>query len=84
MAVTAVSKIDDFMVAAREAGAAPDAPIAIIERGSTVHERVIRSTNCDASRIADEMAVKPPTVIVIGTVALDGLRASEMAATSKR
>jgi hypothetical protein len=30
------------------------------------------------------MAVKPPTVIVIGTVALDGLLASEMAATSKR
>jgi uroporphyrin-III C-methyltransferase / precorrin-2 dehydrogenase / sirohydrochlorin ferrochelatase len=63
--------------------AAPDTPVAIIERGSTVRERVIRATICDASRIADEMAVKPPAVIVIGRVALDGLLASEMAATSR-
>jgi uroporphyrin-III C-methyltransferase / precorrin-2 dehydrogenase / sirohydrochlorin ferrochelatase len=82
-ALMAVSKIDDFMVAAREAGAAPDTPVAIIERGSTVRERVIRATICDASRIADEMAVKPPAVIVIGRVALDGLLGSDMAATSK-
>jgi len=83
VALMAVSKLEDFMVAAREAGAAPDTPVAIIERGSTVRERVIRATICDASRIADEMAVKPPAVIVIGRVALDGLLASEMAATSR-
>ena len=81
VALMAVSTLDQFIAAAIEAGADPLTPVAIIENGSTPTERVIRSTLKDASRIADEMGVKPPAVIVIGRVARDGLLASELAAT---
>ena len=83
VALMAVKTLDKFMIAASEAGAAPHTPVAIIERGSTVHERVIRATIADASRIAVEMGVKPPAVIVIGGVALGGLLASDVAATER-
>lgn len=83
VALMAVSTLDQFIAAAIEAGADPLTPVAIIENGSTPRERVTRATLQDASRIADEMGVKPPAVIVIGRVARDGLLASELAATAR-
>jgi len=83
VALMAVGTLDQFMAAAVEAGAHPRTPVAIIESGSTPHERVTRATISDASLIADETGVKPPAVIVIGGVALAGLLASEVAATAR-
>ncbi len=83
VALMAVASLDKFIVAAQEAGASPNTPVAIIENGSTPRERVTRTVLRDASRIADETAVKPPAVIVIGGVALDGLLASEVASTAR-
>ena len=83
VALMAVGTMGKFMAAALDAGADPSTPVAIIERGSTPHERVTRATISDASRIADETGVKSPAVIVIGGVALDGLLASKVAATPR-
>jgi uroporphyrin-III C-methyltransferase/precorrin-2 dehydrogenase/sirohydrochlorin ferrochelatase len=83
VALMAVGTMGKFMAAALHAGADPSTPVAIIERGSTPHERVTRATISDASRIADETGVKSPAVIVIGGVALDGLLASKVAATPR-
>jgi len=83
VALMAVSTLDQFIAAGIDAGADPRTAVAIIENGSTPRERVIRTTLQDASRIADEMEVKPPAVIVIGRVARDGLLASELAATAR-
>jgi uroporphyrin-III C-methyltransferase/precorrin-2 dehydrogenase/sirohydrochlorin ferrochelatase len=79
----AVGTMGKFMAAALDGGADPSTPVAIIERGSTPHERVTRATISDASLIADETGVKSPAVIVIGGVALDGLLASKVAATPR-
>jgi uroporphyrin-III C-methyltransferase/precorrin-2 dehydrogenase/sirohydrochlorin ferrochelatase len=70
-----------FAEAGIEAGAHPLTPVAMIERGSTPHERITRATLESAARIADETDVKPPVVIVIGEVARDGLLASDASAT---
>ena len=83
VALMAVGTMGKFMAAALDAGADPSTPVAIVERGSTPHERVTRATISDASRIADETGVKSPAVIVIGGVALDGLLASKVAATPR-
>ncbi|NYI41027.1 uroporphyrinogen-III C-methyltransferase [Demequina lutea] len=83
VALMAVGTMGDFMAAALDAGADPRTPVAIIECGSTPRERVTRATISDASLIADETGVKPPAVIVIGGVALDGLLASKVAATPR-
>ncbi len=83
IALMAVKRVGEFTAAALEAGADPRTPVAIIERGSTPHERVTRATISDASLIADETGVKSPAVIVIGGVALDGLLASEAVATPR-
>lgn len=83
VALMAVGTMGKFMAAALDAGADPHTPVAIIECGSTSRERVTRATISDASLIADETGVKPPAVIVIGGVALDGLPASEVVATPR-
>ncbi len=73
--------LPQFVEAGLAAGAHPDTPVAMIERGSTPHERVTRAELANATRIANEMDVKPPVVIVIGEVARDGLLASDVSAT---
>lgn len=83
VALMAVNTLDQFITAGIDAGADPRTAVAIIENGSTPRERVIRATLQDASRIAAEMGVKPPAVIVIGKVAREGLLASELAATAR-
>ena len=83
VALMAVNTLDQFISAGLEAGADPSTPVAFIENGSTPHERLVRASLRDASRIADEMAVKPPAVIVIGKVAREGFLASALAATAQ-
>ncbi|WP_062201799.1 uroporphyrinogen-III C-methyltransferase [Demequina salsinemoris] len=78
-----VSALPDIVEAGIEAGADPQTPVAIIERGSTPHERITRSVLVDAVRSAGETGVKPPAIIVIGQVANPGLLASEVAATPR-
>lgn len=66
---------------ARRVDGAGATVVAIIENGSTPRERVTHAAREDISRIADETGVKPPAVIVIGRLALEGFLASETAAT---
>lgn len=76
-----VSALPDIVAAGLEAGCAATTPVAIIENGTTVHERVTRGTFGDIAGIAAETGVKPPAIIVIGQVASPGLLASALAAT---
>jgi len=78
----AVSALPGIVEAALDAGAAATVPVAIIERGSTSHERVTRGELGAIVRIANETAVKPPAVIVIGEVAAPGFLGSAAGATS--
>lgn len=76
-----VTALGDFAAAALDGGVAADMPVAIVENGTTPHERITRGTVSTIVRIAQETGVKPPAIIVIGQVAHPGLLASEVAAT---
>lgn len=78
----AVNALEDIVVAALDAGASESTAVAIIERGSTSHERVTRGELGAIVRISRETDVKPPAVIVIGEVARAGFLASSASATS--
>ena len=78
----AVSALESIATAALEAGAAGETPVAIVERGSTSHERVTRGELAAIVRIARETDVKPPAIIVIGEVAAPGFLDSPAGATS--
>jgi len=79
MAVSALESIAD---AALEAGADPSVPVAIVERGSTSHQRVTRGELGAIVRISRETGVKPPAVIVVGEVAAPGFLDSDASATT--
>jgi len=76
-----VSALPGIVAAAITAGVDARIPVAVIESGTTAHERVTRAALEDIARIASETGVKPPAVIVIGEVARPGLLASSVAAT---
>ncbi|WP_062211928.1 uroporphyrinogen-III C-methyltransferase [Demequina oxidasica] len=80
MGVSALPAIAESAIAA---GVDEDTPVAVVESGTTAHERVTRGPLVDIARIASETGVKPPAVIVIGEVARPGLLASFVAATPK-
>lgn len=76
-----VSALADIVQAGRDAGCPDTTPVAIIENGTTIHERVTRGTFGNIVGIAAETEVKPPAIIVVGEVASPGLLASALAAT---
>ncbi|MCB2412109.1 uroporphyrinogen-III C-methyltransferase [Demequina sp. TTPB684] len=76
-----VTALGQFVTAALDGGVAGDTSVAIIEKGTTSHERITRATVSTIVRIAEETGVKPPAIIVIGQVAHPDLLASEIAAT---
>lgn len=75
------ASLAQYVEAGLAAGVDPSTPVAMIEKGSTPHERITRAELQNASLIADETGVKPPVVIVIGEVAREQLLASDAAAT---
>jgi len=51
------------------AGASPDHPAALIERGSLADQRVIRGTIGTIVELARQYAVQPPALLIVGEVA---------------
>lgn len=76
-----VSALPDIARAAVDAGVDAQTPVAIVESGTTAHERVTRGPLEGIAHLAAESGVKPPAVIVIGQVARPELLASALAAT---
>lgn len=76
-----VTALPEFIEAAREEGAAPGTPVAIIESATTPRERVTRASLGGVLDAAAEAGVKPPALIVFGAVAEPQLLASALAAT---
>lgn len=70
MGVAAIPRIADSALAA---GVPASTPIAIVENGSTPHQRTIRTTLGAIVADAEEADVINPAVIVIGEVAREGL-----------
>lgn len=68
----AVRTLPEICGAAIGAGVDADLPVAIIENGSTDRERVTHATLATAARVAQEVAVRSPAVVVVGAVAAAG------------
>ncbi|GAA1989561.1 hypothetical protein GCM10009718_28950 [Isoptericola halotolerans] len=68
-----VSSLPAIVTRLLDAGADPDTPVAIVERGSTPEQRVTRVGLDLAAKRADELGVRAPAVIVVGDVAAEGL-----------
>ncbi len=49
-------------------GSSPDLPIALIEQGTTLRQRVITGTLSTLPEMVKHETIKPPTLIIIGTV----------------
>ena len=49
-------------------GCPPNHPIAIVQQGTTIHQRVITGSLSDMPQRAAEAEIKPPTLIIIGSV----------------
>ena len=76
-----VRALPQIVAAALEHGLDADTPVAIIENGTTVHERVTRATLATIVDTAATAKVSPPAIIVVGHVAAPELLASALAAT---
>lgn len=77
----AVSALPRICAAALAHGVAADLPVAVVERGSTAHERVTRATVGTAADVVAAAGVRPPAVVVVGAVAAEGFLDDPVCAT---
>ncbi|GAA4816140.1 uroporphyrinogen-III C-methyltransferase [Tomitella cavernea] len=74
-----VRRLAAFAEALIAAGRPADTPAAIIQEGTTAHQRVVRAPLAEIAQRAEEAGVRPPAVTVIGPVVDVGARAGERA-----
>lgn len=65
----AVERIEQFADALLRGGRPADTPVLVVQSGSTAAERSLRATLADAPQRIREEGIRPPAIIVIGTVA---------------
>ncbi|MCW2651827.1 MAG: uroporphyrinogen-III C-methyltransferase [Mycobacterium sp.] len=65
----AVERIEQFADALLRGGRPADTPVLVVQNGSTAAERSLRATLADAPQRIREEGIRPPAIIVIGTVA---------------
>ncbi len=49
-------------------GRAPDTPIALVQQGTTAHQRVLTGTLATLPGIVERTEIKPPTLLIVGEV----------------
>jgi uroporphyrin-III C-methyltransferase len=64
-----VGKLPDYTAALREAGMAPETPVALVERATWPDQRVATGTLETVVDVRDEAGIEPPAITVIGEVA---------------
>jgi uroporphyrin-III C-methyltransferase / precorrin-2 dehydrogenase / sirohydrochlorin ferrochelatase len=68
----AVERIEQFAKALLEGGRPADTPVLVVQHGTTTAQRTLRATLSDAADRIREEGVRPPAIIVIGSVAAFG------------
>ena len=68
----AVERIELFAKALLEGGRPADTPVIVVQQGSTTAQRTLRATLSDAPERIREEGIRPPAIIVIGSVAAFG------------
>jgi uroporphyrin-III C-methyltransferase/precorrin-2 dehydrogenase/sirohydrochlorin ferrochelatase len=68
----AVERIELFTKALLEGGRPADTPVLVVQHGTTTAQRTLRATLTDAPERIREDGIRPPAIIVIGSVAAFG------------
>ncbi len=68
----AVERIELFAKALLEGGRPADTPVLVVQHGTTAAQQTLRATLADAPERIREDGVRPPAIIVIGSVAAFG------------
>jgi uroporphyrin-III C-methyltransferase/precorrin-2 dehydrogenase/sirohydrochlorin ferrochelatase len=68
----AVERIELFAKALLEGGRPADTPVLVVQNGTTAAQQTLRATLADAPQRIREDGVRPPAIIVIGSVAAFG------------
>jgi uroporphyrin-III C-methyltransferase / precorrin-2 dehydrogenase / sirohydrochlorin ferrochelatase len=68
----AVERIELFTKALLDGGRPADTPVLVVQHGTTTAQRTLRATLDDAPERIREEGVRPPAIIVIGSVAAFG------------
>ena len=68
----AVERIELFANALLEGGRPADTPVLVVQQGTTTAQRTLRATLDDAAERIREDGIRPPAIIVIGSVAAFG------------
>jgi uroporphyrin-III C-methyltransferase/precorrin-2 dehydrogenase/sirohydrochlorin ferrochelatase len=68
----AVERIELFTKALLEGGRPADTPVLVVQHGTTTAQRTLHATLNDAPERIREEAIRPPAIIVIGSVAAFG------------
>ncbi len=68
----AVERIELFAKALLEGGRPADTPVLVVQHGTTTAQRTLRATLSDAPERIREEGIRPPAIIVIGSVAAFG------------
>jgi uroporphyrin-III C-methyltransferase/precorrin-2 dehydrogenase/sirohydrochlorin ferrochelatase len=65
----AVERIELFAKALLDGGRPADTPVMVVQQGTTAAQRTLRATLADAPERIREDGIRPPAIIVIGSVA---------------
>jgi uroporphyrin-III C-methyltransferase / precorrin-2 dehydrogenase / sirohydrochlorin ferrochelatase len=65
----AVERIEQFATALLDGGRPADTPVLVVQHGTTASQRTLRATLAEAPDRIREEGVRPPAIIVIGSVA---------------
>lgn len=68
----AVERIELFAEALLKGGRAADTPVLVVQHGTTAAQRTLRATLADVAERIREEGIRPPAIVVIGTVAAFG------------
>jgi uroporphyrin-III C-methyltransferase/precorrin-2 dehydrogenase/sirohydrochlorin ferrochelatase len=68
----AVERIELFAKVLLEGGRPADTPVLVVQQGTTTAQRTLRATLHDAAERIREDGIRPPAIIVIGSVAAFG------------
>jgi uroporphyrin-III C-methyltransferase/precorrin-2 dehydrogenase/sirohydrochlorin ferrochelatase len=68
----AVERIEQFTKALLEGGRPADTPVLVVQHGTTTAQRTLRATLVDAPERIRGEGIRPPAIIVIGSVAAFG------------
>jgi len=73
----AVRRFPELMNNLTKNGRSPDTPIAIVEKGTTPEQRVIRGTLGQLTLLADAHRVSAPAMLIVGEVAALGVQSQD-------